>query len=531
MIQEKVFLITSGAYVNSELASDFGLLPTSFLPVGHKRLFEIQLELIKGFKGEKHISIPNDYELLDRDLKILSKHSVHIFKSNSKISLKDSILEFLNSKNLDCIEEFYILHGDTLYSKLDFATDLMYCNFTNMFYKWGNLQEIIEPCDSIFGGSIVSGFFSFKDVGSFKLALENNIDFVSSLKGYNTEIPFNLKLGDNWLDFGHSNLYYKSKVKLNVTRYFNKTEAKLNYILKSSADKQKIINEFNWFNNFPNKISYYSPRVWDLDCDNASYKIEFIGAPTLQEKWVFGNLSDKFFSEIIKDIFYLINKMYTHEYECDLESKKSILKKLYIEKTEHRLSDFISDSKFNPDINIIINDVKYPTLNEFKNEIFLKLNDRIDNITKSGLNLMHGDLCFSNVLLDNRSNSIKIIDPRGSFGEGKFNGNGNGNLGDYGYDIAKFGHSLIGNYDFIVTGFYNLDFDLTKYIFNFSIEKPVSNELKKLYYHKVNDSGLSPNFVKSAITNLFLSMLPLHKEDKKRQLAFLINAYKFYYDL
>ena len=56
MIQEKVFLITSGAYVNSELASDFGLLPTSFLPVGHKRLFEIQLELIKGFK-ERNTSL------------------------------------------------------------------------------------------------------------------------------------------------------------------------------------------------------------------------------------------------------------------------------------------------------------------------------------------------------------------------------------------------------------------------------------------------------------------------------------------
>lgn len=528
MIQEKVFLITSGAYVNSELASDFGLLPTSFLPVGHKRLFEIQLELIKGFKGEKHISIPKDYELLDRDLKILSKHSVHIFKSNSKISLRDSILEFLNSKNLDCIEEFYILHGDTLYSKLDFAADFMYCNFTNMFYKWGNLQDIINPYDSKFEDSIVSGYFSFNNIISFKSALENNIDFVSSLKAYNNVNPFNLKLGDNWLDFGHSNLYYKSKVKLNVTRYFNKTEAKLNYILKSSTDKQKIINEFNWFNNLPNEISYYSPRVWDLDSDNASYKIEFIGAPTLQEKWVFGNLPDKFFSETIKNLFNLINKMHSHEYECDLESKKSILKKIYIEKTEHRLSDFIFESKFNPDINIIINDVKYPTLNEFKNEIFLKLNDRIDNITKSGLDLMHGDLCFSNILLDNRSNSIKIIDPRGSLGN--LDLRGNNNRGDYGYDVAKLGHSLIGNYDFIVTGFYDLKCDFNHYIFDFKLAKHVSDDLITNFYDHAEKLGLSKSFVKSGITNLFLSMLPLHKESIERQYAFLINAYKFYYN-
>lgn len=528
MIQEKVFLITSGAYVNSELASDFGLLPTSFLPVGHKRLFEIQLELIKGFKGEKHISIPNNYELLDRDLKILSKHSVHIFKSNPKISLKDSILEFLNNKNLDCIKEFYILHGDTLYSKLDFAADLIYCNFTNMFYKWGNLQDIINPYDPKFKDSIVSGYFSFKNIRLFKLALENNTDFVSSLNKYNNDNPFNLKLGNNWLDFGHSNLYYKSKVKLNVTRYFNKTEAKLNYILKSSTDKKKIINEFNWFNSFPNELSYYSPRVWDLDCDDASYKIEFIGAPTLQEKWVFGNLPDEFFSETIKDLFNLINKMHSHKYECDLETKISVLKKIYIEKTEHRLSDFISESKFNPDINIIINDVKYPTLNEFKNEIFLKLNDRIDNITKCGLDLMHGDLCFSNILLDNRSNSIKIIDPRGSLGN--LDLNGNNNMGDYGYDVAKLGHSLIGNYDFIVTGFYDLKCDLNHYIFDFKLDEHVSDDLFIIFYDHAKNLGLSKGFVKAAITNLFLSMLPLHKESIERQYAFLVNAYKFYYN-
>jgi hypothetical protein len=527
VIQQKVFLITSGAYVNSELASDFGLLPTSFLPVGHKRLFELQLELIKGFNGEKHISIPENYELLDRDLKILSKYCVQIFKSSSKISLKDSILEFLNNQKLESISEFYILHGDTLYSKLDYATDLMYCNFTNMFYKWGNLQEIIEPYDSKFKDSIVSGYFSFKDIGSIKLALENSTDFVSSLKKYNNDNPFNLKIGDNWLDFGHSNLYYKSKVKLNVTRYFNKTEAKLNYIQKSSLDKQKIINEFNWFYNLPNEISYYSPSVWDLDCDNASYKIEFLGSPTLQEKWVFGNLPDKFFLETINDIFNLINKMHSHEYECDLVSKKSILKILYIEKTEHRLSNFISESKFNPNINIIINDVKYPTLNEFKNEVFGELNNRIDNITKSGLGIMHGDLCFSNILLDNRSNSIKIIDPRGSLVNNDLSGN---NMGDYAYDVLKMGHSLIGNYDFIVTGFYDLECDLNHYIFDFKLAKHVSDELSANFYDNAEKLGLNKSFVKSGITNLFLSMLPLHKESKERQFALLINAYKFYYN-
>ena len=65
---------------------------------------------------------------------------------------------------------------------------------------------------------------------------------------------------------------------------------------------------------------------------------------------------------------------------------------------------------------------------------------------------MHGDLCFSNILTDS-SNTIKFVDPEGL--NDNFNSN-NKIIGDYRYDIAKFGHSLVGNYDYIVTGFYNL---------------------------------------------------------------------------
>jgi hypothetical protein len=140
---------------------------------------------------------------------------------------------------------------------------------------------------------------------------------------------------------------------------------------------------------------------------------------------------------------------------------------------------------------------------------------------------MHGDLCFSNVLLDNRSNSIKIIDPRGSLVNNDLSVN---NMGDYAYDVLKMGHSLIGNYDFIVTGFYDLKCDLNQYIFNFKLAKHVSDDLSSNFYNNAEKLGLNKSFIKSGIANLFLSMLPLHKESKERQLAFLINAYKFYYN-
>ena len=97
----KIFLITSGAFSNDEIASDFGLLPTSFLPVGHRRLIELQLELISDFDGMKFITLPEDFVLTRRDKKLIEKNEVEIHRTSPHISLSQSILNFINNLNLD----------------------------------------------------------------------------------------------------------------------------------------------------------------------------------------------------------------------------------------------------------------------------------------------------------------------------------------------------------------------------------------------------------------------------------------------
>ncbi len=153
----------------------------------------------------------------------------------------------------------------------------------------------------------------------------------------------------------------------------------------------------------------------------------------------------------------------------------------------------------------------------------------IDNLPADyRLTITHGDLCFSNILFDSRNNSLKLIDPRGGLND-KFDSDDKIS-GDFQYDIAKLGHSLIGNYDFIVSGFYILKYDMNNYKFELNIEHENRDDLVKYFYDKVEATGVSKDFIKASITNLFLSMLPLHNEDKERQLAILVNAYKFYYN-
>ena len=149
------------------------------------------------------------------------------------------------------------------------------------------------------------------------------------------------------------------------------------------------------------------------------------------------------------------------------------------------------------------------------------------NSETNKLTLMHGDLCASNIITDNRSGTIKLIDPRG--GLDTLFETENNILGDFRYDVAKLGHSLIGNYDYIVTGFYNLKKHDNGLNFEFSLHHEPKKNLEDFYFYKVKEMNLDGKFINASIVNLFISMLPLHFDDKDRQLALLLNAYKLFY--
>ena len=63
-MSRSTLLILSGAYIDQELAAEFGPLPPSFLPVGMRRLFEMQLELFSKLDGEVDVflTLPADFE-------------------------------------------------------------------------------------------------------------------------------------------------------------------------------------------------------------------------------------------------------------------------------------------------------------------------------------------------------------------------------------------------------------------------------------------------------------------------------------
>lgn len=534
MVNNKVFLITSGAYANVEITSDFGLLPTSFLPIGHKRLFELQIETLSNYNCTKVITLPDDYKLLKRDEKFLLRNNIIVFRNNPNLSLSESILRFFDHYEKKYrIDELYILHGDTSFNKVELKPDLLYYGFTDMFYKWGNLSDITGKIvyEENYKQPVIAGYFSFSSPIVFKEQLLKTKSFELALKNYHKHINFNVVLKSGWLDFGHSNLYYKSKMELNVTRNFNQVVANTNYIKKTSNNSNKIQSEYEWFRQLPKSLTLFTPSVWGFRKkeNKSSYKIEFIGAPTLQEKWVFGTLPDFVYYNIINQIFIFIIKSKKVTFDkVPVKKATELLEKLYLNKTKKRIKEFSINNNFSLEEKIIINNKKYPSLKDFSKIILETLQKEISKETNQKLTLMHGDLCFSNILSDTRSNIIKLIDPRGGL-DNNFDSR-NKIIGDFKYDVAKLGHSLVGNYDYIVTGFYDLEKNTEEYSFNFKLQHNSRRVLIDYFYKKVLELDLDKNFIKASIVNLFISMLPLHDEDEDRQLALLLNAYQLFYD-
>ena len=64
-----MFLIASAAFLDAEFQVEFRKLPPAFLPIGNRRLFEHQLEVIKkNFPSESVcLSLPESYDLSKKD--------------------------------------------------------------------------------------------------------------------------------------------------------------------------------------------------------------------------------------------------------------------------------------------------------------------------------------------------------------------------------------------------------------------------------------------------------------------------------
>ena len=464
-----IAFILSSKQIASELTIDFGDISPSYLPLANDYLLNFQVKELNRLCTDVYVSKRKV------DKPFINSSGFREFIVEEDLNITELVMEILNSFQ---DEDIVFLYGDTL---IKYPEDLQMNK--SIIFSIGKLKIpypnwYILPDNSIMCGS----FFVKKELSSIILSkkLDSTSLLLETLVG-NSDI---LKLEQrDWFDFGHFHTYYNSKKNFLETRSFNEIKSiSKSFIEKSSKDISKIVYEYNWLKTSHKLFPELIPTVINLnikESEIASYQIEYFNMPSLSDVFVMGNHRKDIKLKIIKNLIRTIGAIQ------DSSIKKVGKNNFILDKLNAREEEIINFSK---DLSNKSEIIKLINKNKlfFENKVFYET-------------IMHGDYCFSNILYDRRNESIKLIDPRGYLNKVE----GYSFYGPYVYDYFKLGHSFIGNYDNIICGE--------------SADSMSIQGIKENLTFFVNETPLSKDLLIYGMINLFLSMVPLHKDNSYRQ--------------
>jgi hypothetical protein len=316
---------------------------------------------------------------------------------------------------------------------------------------------------------------------------------------------------EKWADFGHLDSLIANQ-QLGSSRNFNSILIQPDglSIRKKSTNKEKIQAEAKYLNQIPENLKFYFPRISNIFED--SYEVERWPYRSLAEYHVYWGLSNQSWTSIYNSICELI----TQFMKVDTSDSELTVEKV-IEYYEKNLTNRVSQIDWailkNLDQeNFIVNGIKVLSWSEINRRLRQYLKESGGRYLKS---FIHGDLCFSNILVDPTLGSIKLIDPKGDFA-------GESSYGDLRYDFAKLRHSYSGNYDAIVAGLFQIKMNNER---DFIIESFTETTTLKSSFDNFIVTNYGEEFfndVKVLEGYLFITMIPLHSESLERQLAFFI---------
>lgn len=290
---------------------------------------------------------------------------------------------------------------------------------------------------------------------------------------------------------------------------------------KTSTNINKFIDEISWYINMPRTLQYMLPRIYSYSCNITKpyISMELYGYGTLHDLLIHKTMTVNEWKKIFSQLRIIIDDM-SNFTTYDAEEIKSSLTEMYINKTIERLNKLRNDEKLKVYFNcaMIVNGETLDPIDTIIKRIKTDVKKILVDNFNSFFTIIHGDLCFPNILIEEKFNFLRLIDPRGSFGSFKL-------FGDKRYELAKILHSIDGCYDYIIEDLFNIEYS------NKGIKYELYNNsafLKKLFKTEFNLSDTEYREIRLIESLLFLSMIPLHSDVPERQLAMLITGLKLF---
>ena len=323
----------------------------------------------------------------------------------------------------------------------------------------------------------------------------------------------------SWLDCGNPDTQVRSQQRLLEERAFNEVniDAQLSTITKRSGMRAKFIDEINYLRLLPPDLAVLFPRIVDYstDWERPFVTMEFYGYPTLAELFVFETIEPAVWERISRHLHWITQHAF-HRHRGLVTADD--IREMYVGKTAARLAE--TETTGEPSLVKLLQSTQTIRLNDEELAPFRALwpwvEEQVEGLSPVDGSLIHGDLCFSNILYDLRGGICRLIDPRGSFGRA-------GLFGDPRYDVAKLNHSVRWLYDFIVADLFSVtdhgDFAYDLQIYRRAYHDDIAEAFNSVFF--ADYSSLEVDLITGL---LFASMLPLHADRPDRQLAFALRS-------
>lgn len=298
------------------------------------------------------------------------------------------------------------------------------------------------------------------------------------------------------------------------TRAYNLIESLPFGLVRKSSSADRLCDEVFYYESIPQDALHLFPRKVDYYISEGRYNLilEYYPYKNLGEYMISNDRFD--WNAVFSNLKGAIELMSRHV--KDSERVPEYATAMYINKTHteyNNLKATYHDKELFSSKTLVINGVEY--------ENFEAIWDRVRGIIQSKLlnythRMIHGDMCFSNILYHPKVGS-RFIDMRGSFGE-------RGVYGDTMYDYAKLLHSVEGGYELMI----NDQFKVSKESegnYSFCLyENKNKEEAFRAYMDVFSDQDI--DLIRLVEGLIFVGMCARHYDSEERQMIMYLTGIK-----
>lgn len=303
--------------------------------------------------------------------------------------------------------------------------------------------------------------------------------------------------------------------RMMLPRAFNQLRQHGAVVEKSSRDRAKIRAEFEMIGLLPDELRAMFVQPFDFHDDGAvaSYRMERLNVPDMGLQWVHDALDPEEFSGFLERVSRWFERRPLRH--VGAARAADVARELYVDKVLRRADAF----EAMPACEAVDRYLSARQGAGFR-ALVTRCIAAVERVSRAAhldaLAMSHGDPCLSNILYDKRVGLLRFIDPRGALDE-------NALYMDAYYDVAKLSHSILGDYDYLHQGLFDLALDDALSL-ELRLNRGVQFQQQRAFRDRVAAWGFDLPTVRAYEASLFVSMAPLHADAPRRVVALLLNA-------